>query len=160
MLSFLETNYRRWPDVNNDGKSHAYARGPTDDLSYGAAKNRIGFDYGPLSGGEREYIYAVLRWMAIQVGVRKAKFTKNEITPNILPRHMPYTLYDGYDAMPIILVPNVTAANKLPKRQRWAATDCWGIRISKEADQSSLLFDMPSEILQAVNDDVRNTMGI
>ena len=97
MLDFLDDGYRSWPDIVDDDEGSQF-RGPTDDLSYAHAKHQVGFDYVAGGGADREYAYAVVRWMAFHVGRRKRRFKVG-----VLPRPAPYYVYDGLESIPILL---------------------------------------------------------
>jgi hypothetical protein len=133
ILQFLEKNYRCWPAVCGKGK-HSYSRGPTDDISYGGTKTSIGFDYGAMSGFERDYIYSVLRWMAIKVGDRKTEMFTDETEEGpselvIFLEPIPYYKYDCDSFFTPILVVTEEQELTLPESHRHWAVDEWGVRI-------------------------------
>lgn len=64
LLDFMERNYRQPSELFN--QEHNYSK-LTDDLSYDHGKNAVGFDYNACEP-ERDYIFAVCRWMAIKAG--------------------------------------------------------------------------------------------
>jgi len=71
MLEFGKKNFKRWSELTGllfDGATELL---PGKNLSYDKSPKRIGFDYN--SGAtEREYVHALVRWMAIRVGTKKA----------------------------------------------------------------------------------------
>ena len=105
MLSFLQANWKNWPELS-EHPCGQYASGPLGfpDLSYNHMRRAIGFDFNA-SGGEREYIMAVVRWLAIRVG-RKT-----------LP--LPFYIYDQNEAIPVLRVS--------PTDGRANLVDDWGV---------------------------------
>lgn len=124
MLKFMQVHYRSWPAVLGDPKGNAYAGEPSDDLSYDRAKSVIGLDYGVVSGWERVYAYAVVRWMAIKVGAIKSRYP---VVPKRTPQPVPYIVYDGYESWPVIVVETTAALKKLPQESRWCAATPLGM---------------------------------
>ncbi len=109
MLAFLERNYRTWPALNGRPKGASYIRGPIgDDFSYDHGKQRIGFDYNCF-GGEREYMLALVRWIALRVGRKRGG--------------RPYYLYDGG----LEGVIGIVLKKPIPKEA--TLTDRWGVPI-------------------------------
>lgn len=94
MLSFLREHLRpaHW---NNPDDQCAWMRAMTDDLSYDQSKLKIGFDYFNSQNFYGEYLFAVLRWMALRVG-RKVRL-KDYTEP------IPYYMIDGYMPVPVLL---------------------------------------------------------
>lgn len=130
MLAFLDEHYRCWPQVLGQDEEHWWfnASPPkgSPDLSYDYAKTAVGFDHSGLHGWQRPYLYAVSRWIALKVGPRKRRFSKDTIKPNVLDEPAPFMTYDGDDHWPVI-VRTVKEAAKLPKRQQWCATSPLGL---------------------------------
>lgn len=139
-LKFLQTNFRRWSVVCGKDPSewHGSASGPTDDISYGKTKTSIGFDYqSGMYDFERDYIYSVIRWMALKVGDRKTEMRVDVAGGgNVIhrfPEPTPYYIYDGeLDLNPLLVVTEDQAAT-LPKDQSQWSVDEWGIRIGPTA---------------------------
>lgn len=136
MLDFMEVNYRRWSVVcgKDPNEWSGSSRGPTDDLSYGGSKTSIGFDYGPMAGFERDYIYSVLRWMAIKVGDRKPVMNTDEgekgpTEPVTFPEPIPYYKYDCDSYFTPILIATEEQEAALPEKHRHWAVDEWGVRV-------------------------------
>lgn len=133
MLAFLEKNFRHWQDVcgGREGTQRFY-RGPLPDgeLSYDKGPCRIGFDFNA-GDYEREYIFAVCRWMALKVG------RVDVVETSCCRLKYPVIVYDGDDgqteedgtrppAWPVIRVePN---DGDLPEEHAWCAVDRWGCR--------------------------------
>jgi len=116
MKAFMKTHFRTWPELHNLPKdAPSYISLVTDDLSYDHGKCRLGFDYNA-AGSERDYAFAVCRWMALQVG-RKRQFKE-------LEKSFPHIVYDGEEAWPVI----VRGSMKVPQEWKWALVDKWGIR--------------------------------
>ncbi|MBD3262183.1 MAG: hypothetical protein GF334_11045 [Candidatus Altiarchaeales archaeon] len=84
MKSFMENNYRKPHELL--GKKNDYSRF-TDDPSYDSHKRALGFDFNA-SGLERDYIFAVCRWMALKIGEVSSRWKK-------LGKAVPFTVYDG-----------------------------------------------------------------
>ena len=136
MLDFMEANYHRWSVVCGKDPSEwsGSSRGPTDDISYGKTETSIGFDYGPMHGFERDYIYSVLRWMAIKVGDRKPVMHTDEdgngpTEPVTFPEPIPYYKYDCDSYFTPILVVTEEQEAALPKDHHHWAVDEWGVRV-------------------------------
>jgi hypothetical protein len=136
LLDFMGVNYRRWSVVCGKDPSEwsGSSRGPTDDISYGVDKTSIGFDYGPMQGFERDYIYSVLRWMAIKVGDRKLEMNTDEDEygpdePVTFSEPIPYYRYDcDSHFTPILVVTKEQEAALLKDHRHWAV-DEWGVRV-------------------------------
>ena len=82
MLKFLERHFRHWGVLMG---------GPSDADRYISApqahgKHQVGFDYGAWGANttEREYYYALLRWVAIQVGQRRKSVRQAEALKALL----------------------------------------------------------------------------
>jgi len=84
------------------------------ELSYDHGKISLGFDYGSCCDPERHYVHAILRWMALKVG--KLRMFKGIGS-------IPYTVYDGYEATPII---TGVSRKEIPEKYRWALYDRYG----------------------------------
>lgn len=123
MLAFLKENYRPWGKVIGNDDAGGYITEPTSDLSYDHSKRKIGFDYNA-SGGERQYAFAIVRWIALKVGRRTAAKT-------------PYYVYDGHERVGILVrqeplaedVPDVTDCE--PGLAYCVLTDSTGYRLNE-----------------------------
>jgi hypothetical protein len=119
MLAFLEKHYRPWSELtkgtileyNPDYDATRYIC-TGEDLSYDHGKCRIGFDYSR-SDDSTPYMHGILRFMALQVGRRRA-------LPNDTgsPEAVPYIVYDGYEAWPVLLLSKWNG--RVPKHSEWA----------------------------------------
>jgi hypothetical protein len=107
MLDFMEKNYTT-PGKLFYGDDEQTNSNFTDDMSYDHVKTGLGFDYGPIDDMERQYIYCVLRWVALKIG-RKKHFKKYGT--------MPHYIYDGCEAMLISVGRNLDG---------WTAVDSLG----------------------------------
>jgi hypothetical protein len=86
MYEFMEKNYRKSPLVFYGKDELCYSRlACGKDLSYDHNKLAIGFDYNACEP-ERDYIFAVVRWMALKIG--KLVMVKNL-------GETPMSYYDG-----------------------------------------------------------------
>jgi len=94
MFEFLFNNFRHWDDLRH--RESRYYRGPSvnGDLDYDKGPCRIGFDFST-SGFEREYIFAVCRWMALKVG--RVDTFPTKCRPEVKGAH-PVIAYDGDEA--------------------------------------------------------------
>jgi len=139
-LKFIQENFRHWNMVSGVDSSEwqGSAGEPTDDLSYGGTKTSIGFDYqSGMYGFERDYLYSVLRWMAIKVGDRKTRMVVDKDDEGAVaiefPEPTPYYVYDGEKNLnPVLVVPE-EQVELLDKSPRHWAVDEWGVRIGASA---------------------------
>lgn len=134
MLDFMEANYRRWSVVCGvpQDEWHGSAGSPTDDISYAKSNTSIGFDYqSGMYGFERDYVYSVLRWMAIKVGDRKSEIEtdEDEVETNTFSEPVPYYKYDCDEHFTPILVVTEEQEAALPKEHRHWAVDGLGVRV-------------------------------
>ena len=88
MLDFLNANWRSWKEIGGTGQGGT-TRPLGCGLSYDRSHHRIGFNYNAF-GGEREYAFATVRWIALRVG---KKATKNKL---------PYYVNDGCENISIL----------------------------------------------------------
>jgi hypothetical protein len=87
---------------------------PGGSMSYDHTRCGIGFDYSSwISKFERDYVNSVLRWMAIQVGKKKILYDPdNKRMPGLKGKHF-FTIYDGEEDTPVVVVPRITKFNVL-----------------------------------------------
>lgn len=78
----------------------------TEGLSYDRSRSAIGFDYNAV-GLERDYIFSVVKWMALKIG--KTKLIRNV-------GEVPYYVYDGHEKG-LIFVESIWG-DKVPKEDR------------------------------------------
>jgi hypothetical protein len=135
MADFLADNYRPWADIV-DGAGKAQFHGPTDELVENPAKCRIGFNYTLAHGPEREYVMALLRWIASKVGRRCRKFKMGR-----LYEPFPY-LYEGHESQPVL--PEETPLPKAFRRSfQPYVVNQFGIPISKRIERDLAWFCLP-----------------
>jgi hypothetical protein len=100
MLRFMRKNHVTWEKLV--GCEHRY----TSDILHGhqlcAGKFAIGIHYGVVSGVERDYAYAVVRWMSLKIGRRCKTFGGCEADKSISEKPVPYYSYDGTERCPIV----------------------------------------------------------
>ena len=101
MLAFLKKHYRNAPTVF-DYEGGQYASDPSDDLDYSDGDTLIGFNYNSCDP-EREYIFCIVRWIAIQVSPRLYSFHNDtyDIDLDLPYSRIPYYLYDN-EKVPIM----------------------------------------------------------
>lgn len=101
MFEFLLEHFLPWPELLGE-ESLARFRGPsTDNLEAAKGKCIIGFDYPNLiEGPEHEYVFSVVRWVAIRVGKRRRTFRFDGLE---LDKPVPYYVFDGLEPSPILL---------------------------------------------------------
>jgi hypothetical protein len=147
MWAFMQEHYKPWNEVEppeaelqplegtpDFPMAMAFPQGPTNpdydftwqlcrdgDLSYDNGKNRIGYNYGASYGPSGDYGWAVLRWMALRAG-RVRKFKKKYGLEEVVP----YTVYDGYEAWPVLV--RSEWEDKVDKRARWCLVSPLGTK--------------------------------
>jgi hypothetical protein len=144
-LKFMQANFRHWSIVcgKEHSRWHGSASDLTDDISYGKTKTSIGFDYqSGMRGFERDYLYSVVRWMALKVGDRKKRMVVDE-TDNGYMIHQfseptPYYIYDGEPVLNPLLVVTEDQAIAFPKNLCQWAIDEWGVRVGPTAVYSRI----------------------
>lgn len=97
MRRFLKKNFRDWSVLI--GEKDDYLRGPASDLSYDHGRFRLGFDYNT-GGAERQYAFAVVRWMAL----RSKKVDRKERS---------FYVYDGHERTFLAII-NTKPPGKIP----------------------------------------------
>lgn len=148
VLGFLKGNFRGWPEVEGR-EGDCYASNPTDDLSYDSNKASIGIDYGACSGWERVYVYDFVRWVAIRFGDRRRKFKLDSGSVSF-PGPVPFMVYDGYEAWPLLVVDSKQDTLTVPEDHRWCCCDRFGARLSEDHYADALmegLFSLSEEQL-------------
>jgi len=142
MRAFLEDSYRPWPEILDEDE-RADFRGPSDTLEYAHAKCQLGFDYLAGGGAEREYIYALIRWMALRIGRRKRLFRMGS-----LKRAVPYYVYDGVEATPVLLNSEWSDA---PTRFLPFQVDPYGLRVDSVPARSLAWYHIPEGTYERVS---------
>lgn len=139
MLAFLEKNFKHWDELRgralqNRGRGY---RGPiaddaADGLSYDHGSCRIGFDFNT-PAFDRDYIFAVCRWMALKVGwcvefpiAPIVAVDGDELADPVCPGLVgvyPVIVYDGESNNPWPMIRDrVTAGDA----HRWCVVDEFG----------------------------------
>lgn len=137
MLRFMKKNYRKWSNVLGFGPESISTGEFTDNVSYGAKKACVGFDYAShCHGWERAYVYCVIRWIALKIGRKQSKFKRDSGPAWKFPEPVPYIRYDGIEEWPILLVANEREAKKTIPTKRWCCVDKFGVYISAEINES------------------------
>lgn len=136
-LQFMQTNFRHWKEVSGQQGTewHGSASDPTDDLYEG--KTAIGFHYqSGMFGFERDYIYSMIRWMAIVVGDHRSGLFSGGLN---LKGDFLFYGYDAEDLPSVVIVVDTKKdVEALPKEMRQWAVDKFGIRLSEDASVSML----------------------
>jgi len=112
MISLLDKEWKDWGELN--GYEGSGIRPPrTNDLSYHHGKlPYIGCDYNA-QGGERMYLFAFIRWLAIKIGKTMPLPSDDFII-------VPFYIYDGDEKTPVALNCEIKGC---------ASVDCWGVPI-------------------------------
>lgn len=154
MYDFLKRLYRPWSEIvaalaeedDEDYEILDFFNGPFLDGELASARGKclIGWDYHPTTGPEREYYYALVRWIAIQVGKRRRRFRGEDLT---LDRPVPYYVYDGIEAMPILLTGEWP---RLPKELEPYGFDHLGMPLSNRVLRELAWFCIPEGAFERV----------
>src|SRR3990172_6070695 len=68
MVAFLKDHLKSWGRIIGDDRIREHSwTGPQWDAM---RKNQMVFEYAGGGGGEREYLFAVVRWIAMRIGDR------------------------------------------------------------------------------------------
>src|SRR5574343_1336746 len=132
MLAFLAKNFKLWPEVIGKPKRGSYASRPQSQLDYDHGRTSIGFDYNAY-GGEREYIFAIFRWVAIKVGRRTPGGAK-----------IPFYVYDGNEVEPIY--------QHEPHDARANTVDEWGVPVYDKQNLTTGGRWRPQAMLEALEE--------
>lgn len=118
MWEFLQEHYVEPAQLFNQKDNYsrlAINIADSTGLSYDHRKNAIGFDYNACEP-ERDYIFLVVKWMAIKIG--KTIKIKNV-------GEVPYYIYDGNEKCPIFVK---TIWNKIPDKYKSCIVDDVGFK--------------------------------
>lgn len=147
MWAFMQDHYQPWHKVeppedqlqpleSDPGFPHsmAFPQGPTNpdydftgqlcrdgNLAYDRGKHRIGYNYRVSHGPSGDYAWAILRWMALRAGRHKSFSKRLGQTAGV-----PYTVYDGHEAWPVLC--RLDWEGKCPNRERWCLVDDNGFK--------------------------------
>jgi len=138
-FKFMEKNFRHWSIITGKNPDEWQGSGgpPTDEVW--ERPTSIGFDYqSGMCGFERDYLYSVIRWMAIKVGDRLPEMKTDETDDDhevsvTFPQPVPYYNYDCEPFENPVLVVSENQIPTLDKNSRQWAVDEWGIRIGPTA---------------------------
>jgi len=140
MADFLADMYRPWAEIASEETTSQF-EGPTDELDCPYACC-LGFSYQAGGGAEREYIYAVIRWMALQVGR-----TKKGFGPLTLPKPAPYYRHDQGDTVPVLLEEDWPAVSK---GMRPFLVDSYGLPTADDLARHLAWFHLPDGTYERV----------
>jgi hypothetical protein len=124
MIAFMKVQYRKsdeiFPGIGNYSRLAVGWFGD-DALSYDKHKLAIGFDHSSAEP-ERDYIFAVTRWMALKIG--------SQIKVKGLTEKVPCIYYDGGhnedERWPVL--PRTKWKKKVPEKWNWCLTNDVGHR--------------------------------
>jgi hypothetical protein len=142
MREFLEASYRPWPDILDEDEETQF-QGPTDELEYAHAKHQLGFNYSTGGGAEREYVFALIRWMALHIGRRRSHFRMGS-----LDRAAPYYVYDGAEVVPVL---HATEWATLPSALLAYRVDPYGLRFDGEIARGLAWYYIPEGTYERVS---------
>lgn len=146
MHEFLLKKYKPWSEFLDDDEVPDHFQGPfIDDQLDTPGKCCIGFDYEPITGPEREYHFALVRWMALQIGKRRSKFRGEALELN---SPVPYVLFDGIEAMPVLL--HTEWENSGPDLQAYVC-DALGMKVGETLAQEMAWYCLPDDVFGRVS---------
>lgn len=100
LYEFLQRVYLPWQEIIEDDEEEPAFIGPLVDHDLDDNSGlRIGFEYRACEAPEREYHYAVMRWIALQAGKRRSHFR----TQGTLPQAVPFVVYDDIETSPVFV---------------------------------------------------------
>lgn len=142
MANFLADTYRPWAEIASENVTAQFV-GPTDELEYAYSKCQLGFNYLVSGGAEREYVYAIVRWVALQVGRNRRKFDMGD-----LPKPVPYYVYDRGEVVPVLLNEDWPS----PSRTfRPYLVDQYGLPLGEEVARDLAWFHLPAGTYERVS---------
>jgi len=98
MYELLQDIFAPWSDIV-DAEGSAFSDLKMDRELAQPGPNRLGFNYETAVGSEREYVFSVVRWMALKVGRRRRQFQGGLK----LDEAVPYWRPDGLIAHPVLV---------------------------------------------------------
>lgn len=120
MWNFMQEHYTLPSDLFNQyGNYSRLAVNIFEDeygLSYDSSKLAIGFDYNACEP-ERDYIYLVVKWMALKIGKTYKLRNVGEV---------PYYVYDGCEKTPILV--ESSWKDKISEEYKWALVNDVGFK--------------------------------
>jgi len=149
MAGFLQRCFKLWSEVvgDDDGELEMFFEGPLVDDLEGVEPGRciIGFNFLPSPQPEREYHYALMRWIALQAGKRRNRFRAEGL---VLDQAVPYLLFDGYETLPILLD---TEWTETPSELTQYVCNRFGMPKSIEVARELAWFCLPEEIFDRLS---------
>jgi hypothetical protein len=103
-------------------------------------KGRLGLKYSTTHGVPKEFVFAILRWVALNWGRRQRGFSINEVEKPF-PVPVPYLRYDGFESWPVI---GPEYKRKVPERLHWCQVDTFGVYVYPEEASHSMLSTLPN----------------
>lgn len=142
MYAFLLERYRSWSQVLNERSLDDAFQGP---LVGGTMKGGVGFEFDPVvSAPEREYHYALVRWMAIQIGKRRSKFRSEGLG---FARAVPFFLYGG-EALPILLQAEWPETTEVLQA---FVFDGLGMRVDNATERELAWYCLPENVFERIS---------
>lgn len=125
MLDFMEKEYRpHWQVRGLKDEKDCFTGPPSDNLDYFDGKCIIGIDFNA-AGWERGYAFTLVRWLALKVG--KTRKTFKYPTKATFDEPVPYMVYDGVEAWPVLERP----LSSVSKNLRECCVDRYGMKADK-----------------------------
>jgi len=144
MVEFLSLNYRPFHTFMGLSWETSGIHGPLTEkeLVYDRGKCRIGFEYGA-GGRDREYGFCVVRWIARKIGRRRAF--------KGIPEPVPYYVYDGYEAVPLLLW-----GQKVDAKWGWARVknDCTAMDHLRYRKFTPRMYEAHREINRRIGEEI------
>ena len=98
------------------------------DTGWWVVKSRLGTKYSTFHGANRELVFAMLRWVALNWGRKQRGFQIHEVEkPFAEP--VPYVSYDECDNWPVL---GPAYQRRVPKRLHWCQVNSVGIPVHPE----------------------------
>lgn len=142
MANFLADAYRPWAEIASESATAQFS-GPTNELEDSYAKCALGFNYQAAGGAEREYVHAVVRWMALQVGRKRRLFLEGSLT-----KPAPYYGYDEGEVMPVLLKGDWPS---LPQSFRPYLVDQYGLPTDEDVARDLAWSHLPAGTYERVS---------
>lgn len=137
MYEFLQRNYRPWFEVLAEDEDEDLFHGPfIDEDLMGEGTCRLGFEYETGDVAEREYHFALMRWVAIQIGKRRSKFRTGESLSQTVP-----FLQFGSELRPIFVHKEWVADKRAPG----PFVDNLGMRMGGQAERDLAWLCIPDD---------------
>jgi len=145
MHGFLLSSYKPWSELVEDDDTQDSFQGPyVDEELDTPGKCCIGFDYHPVPGAEREYHFALVRWIALQVGKRRSSFRGEGLS---LPTPVPYVLFDGIEASPVLLQSRWPTVDPVLRPH---IVDNFGMRVDDSVAEELAWYCLPEGVFEKV----------